>query len=166
MQHRHLTRDVKKLFRVVGAATAVITGIIGVLMMPWKLLGDFSSYIFGWLVGYSGLLGPIAGIMIVDYFLVRRKQLEVEDLPGPGSVFLLEQTEIIGVIIMIANRNREHLLSLVLFNYKAVEMRFDVARQKIKNKLFTARFRRRRLFARGSRLRLGKSRDRDMISEV
>ena len=85
---------------------------------------------------------------------------------GPGSVFLLEQTEIIGVIIMIANRNREHLLSLVLFNYKAVEMRFDVARQKIKNKLFTARFRRRRLFARGSRLRLGKSRDRDMISEV
>ena len=38
-------------------------------MMPWKLLGDFSDYIFGWLVGYSGLLGPIAGIMIADYFV-------------------------------------------------------------------------------------------------
>ncbi len=51
----------------------IITGVIGVLLMPWKLLGDFSAYIFGWLVGYSGLLGPIAGIMIADYFLVLRK---------------------------------------------------------------------------------------------
>ena len=42
-------------------------------MMPWKLLGDFSAYIFGWLVGYSGLLGPIAGVMIADYFIVRRE---------------------------------------------------------------------------------------------
>src|SRR5215472_9569455 len=57
-----------------------ITGVIGVLMMPWKLLGDYSAYIFGWLVGYSGLLGPIAGIMIADYFLVRRRELNVDDL--------------------------------------------------------------------------------------
>src|SRR6202035_3631479 len=57
-----------------------ITGIVGVLMMPWKLMGDYSAYIFGWLVGYSALLGPIAGIMIVDYFLVRRRELAVEDL--------------------------------------------------------------------------------------
>jgi nucleobase:cation symporter-1, NCS1 family len=49
-------------------------------MMPWKLLTDFSSYIFGWLVGYSGLLGPIAGVMIADYFLVRRARLNVDDL--------------------------------------------------------------------------------------
>jgi nucleobase:cation symporter-1, NCS1 family len=49
-------------------------------MMPWKLLGDYSAYIFGWLVGYSALLGPIAGIMIVDYFVVRRRALVVEDL--------------------------------------------------------------------------------------
>ncbi len=49
----------------------LITGVVGVLMMPWKLLGDFSAYIFGWLVGYSGLLGPIAGIMIADYFVLR-----------------------------------------------------------------------------------------------
>ena len=58
----------------------MITGIVGIMMMPWKLLGDFSAYIFGWLVGYSGLLGPIAGVMIADYFIVRSKHLEVPDL--------------------------------------------------------------------------------------
>ena len=65
----------------------LITGVIGVLMMPWKLLGDFGSYIFGWLVGYSGLLGPIAGIMIADYFFVRRKELQVADLYRRGGVY-------------------------------------------------------------------------------
>ena len=58
----------------------VITGVLGMMMMPWKLLSDYSSYIFGWLVGYSGLLGPIAGIMVVDYFIVRRRELAVDDL--------------------------------------------------------------------------------------
>jgi len=58
----------------------LITGCLGLVMMPWKLMGDYSAYIFGWLVGYSALLGPIAGIMIVDYFLVRRRELAVEDL--------------------------------------------------------------------------------------
>ena len=53
----------------------MITGVVGVMMMPWKLLGDYSSYIFGWLVGYSGLLGPIAGTMIADYFIVRGSEL-------------------------------------------------------------------------------------------
>ena len=58
----------------------LITGVVGVLMMPWKLLSDFSAYIFGWLVGYSALLGPIAGVMIADYFLIRHAKLEVDDL--------------------------------------------------------------------------------------
>jgi NCS1 family nucleobase:cation symporter-1 len=58
----------------------MITGVIGVLLMPWKLLGDFSNYIFGWLVGYSGLLGPIAGIMIADYFVLRKCELDVDGL--------------------------------------------------------------------------------------
>jgi len=58
----------------------LITGVFGLAMMPWRLLNDFSSYIFGWLVGYSGLLGPIAGVMIADYFLIRHRQLDVEDL--------------------------------------------------------------------------------------
>ena len=58
----------------------LITGVAGLLMMPWKLLTDFNSYIFGWLVGYSGLLGPIAGVMITDYFILRKTRLQVNDL--------------------------------------------------------------------------------------
>jgi nucleobase:cation symporter-1, NCS1 family len=58
----------------------LITGVVGILMMPWKLLSTFSSYIFGWLVGCSALLGPIAGIMICDYYIVRGRQLVVQDL--------------------------------------------------------------------------------------
>jgi NCS1 family nucleobase:cation symporter-1 len=65
----------------------MITGVSGVCMMPWNLLGDYGSYIFGWLVGYSGLLGPIAGIMIADYFVVRRRKLVVEDLYSRGGEY-------------------------------------------------------------------------------
>ena len=57
-----------------------ITGIIGILIMPWKLIADPSGYIFTWLIAYSGLLGPIGGIMIVDYYLINKKSLEVDDL--------------------------------------------------------------------------------------
>jgi NCS1 family nucleobase:cation symporter-1 len=63
----------------------MITGVVGVMMMPWKLLSDFSAYIFGWLVGYSGLLGPIAGVMIADYFLIRAQNLNVDDLYRRGG---------------------------------------------------------------------------------
>jgi nucleobase:cation symporter-1, NCS1 family len=65
----------------------LITGIMGILMMPWKLLSDFQSYIFGWLVGYSGLLGPIAGIMIADYFVVRSRSLNPADLYRRGGAY-------------------------------------------------------------------------------
>jgi nucleobase:cation symporter-1, NCS1 family len=58
----------------------LITGIIGVLMMPWKLVADPSGYIFTWLVGYSALLGPIGGIMIADYYVWRRRQLHLAAL--------------------------------------------------------------------------------------
>ncbi len=54
----------------------LITGFLGLAMMPWKLMATFGSYIFGWLVGYSGLLGPVAGIMVADYFLVRKTKLD------------------------------------------------------------------------------------------
>ncbi len=65
----------------------LITGVAGLCMMPWKLLTDFNSYIFGWLVGYSGLLGPIAGIMITDYFLLRKTQLDVPALYRRGGIY-------------------------------------------------------------------------------
>ena len=63
-------------FRIGG----LITGLIGIVMMPWKLVADPSGYIFTWLVGYSALLGPIGGIMIADYFVWRRCQLDIDDL--------------------------------------------------------------------------------------
>ncbi len=58
----------------------VITGVLGIAIMPWKLLASADTYIFEWLVGYSALLGPIAGIMIADYWIVRKKELDVPDL--------------------------------------------------------------------------------------
>jgi NCS1 family nucleobase:cation symporter-1 len=58
----------------------MITGLLGLAMMPWKLMATFGSYIFGWLVGYSGLLGPVAGIMIADYFFIRGTRLDTESL--------------------------------------------------------------------------------------
>lgn len=57
-----------------------ITGIIGILIFPWKLVADPSGYIFTWLVGYSSLLGPVGGIMIADYYFIRKQQLNVNDL--------------------------------------------------------------------------------------
>jgi NCS1 family nucleobase:cation symporter-1 len=57
-----------------------ITGIIGVLMMPWKLVTDPTGYIFTWLIAYSALLGPIGGILIADYFAIRRCKLDVPAL--------------------------------------------------------------------------------------
>jgi NCS1 family nucleobase:cation symporter-1 len=63
-------------FRIGG----LITGLIGIAMMPWKLIADPSGYIFTWLVGYSALLGPIGGILIADYYAIRGCRLDVADL--------------------------------------------------------------------------------------
>jgi NCS1 family nucleobase:cation symporter-1 len=63
----------------------LITGLLGIAMMPWKLLASADTYIFNWLVGYSALLGPIAGIMIADYWIVRRRELDVADLYRPNG---------------------------------------------------------------------------------
>jgi len=57
-----------------------ITGIIGILIFPWKLVADPSGYIFTWLVGYSSLLGPVGGILIADYYFIRKQQLAVDEL--------------------------------------------------------------------------------------
>lgn len=62
-----------------------IAGIIGILIMPWKLIESPGIYIFTWLVGYSALLGPVAAIMICDYFLVRRRVLDIPALYRPGG---------------------------------------------------------------------------------
>ena len=65
----------------------LITGLVGIAMAPWKLLATAGSYIFTWLVGYSALLGPIAGIMIADYWILRRGELDVADLYRPRGQY-------------------------------------------------------------------------------
>ena len=58
----------------------LITGILAIAMQPWRLLADPSGYIFSWLLGYSGGLGSIAGVLVVDYWIVRKKHLVLGDL--------------------------------------------------------------------------------------
>jgi NCS1 family nucleobase:cation symporter-1 len=58
----------------------LITGIVGIAIQPWRLLADPSGYIFTWLLGYSGGLGSIAGVLIADYWIVRKTELSLEDL--------------------------------------------------------------------------------------
>jgi nucleobase:cation symporter-1, NCS1 family len=64
-----------------------ITGIIGILIFPWKLIADPTGYIFTWLVGYSSLLGPVGGIMIVDYYFIRKQNLIVDDLYSNKGIY-------------------------------------------------------------------------------
>jgi NCS1 family nucleobase:cation symporter-1 len=66
---------------------AMITAVIGILMMPWRLYNDAAAYIFTWLIGYGALLGPVAGIMIADYFVLRRGILAVDDLYKRGGAY-------------------------------------------------------------------------------
>ena len=87
----------------------LITGFLGLAMCPWKLLATPDAYIFGWLVGYSGLLGPVAGIMVSDYFLIRKTELDVNSLYhsegayhyskgiNPRAIFAL----VLGVVIAL-----------------------------------------------------------------
>ena len=65
----------------------LLTGIVGVLIMPWKLVADPNGYIFLWLVAYSALLGPIGGILIADYFVWRRRKLNLSALYQPQAEY-------------------------------------------------------------------------------
>ncbi|HYV93084.1 MAG TPA: NCS1 family nucleobase:cation symporter-1 [Chitinophagales bacterium] len=57
-----------------------ITGVIGILIFPWKLIADPNGYIFTWLIAYSSLLGPVGGILIADYYFIRKQTLHVKEL--------------------------------------------------------------------------------------
>jgi NCS1 family nucleobase:cation symporter-1 len=67
----------KKISYVMGG---LITAAIGVVMMPWKLYADAAAYIFTWLIGYSSLMGAVGGILIADYWIVRKRELSLPDL--------------------------------------------------------------------------------------
>jgi NCS1 family nucleobase:cation symporter-1 len=73
--------------RISYVSGGIITAIIGVAMMPWKLYADAAAYIFTWLVGYSSLMGAIGGILIADYWIIRRRQLSVADLFKPEGSY-------------------------------------------------------------------------------
>jgi NCS1 family nucleobase:cation symporter-1 len=102
----------------------LITGIIGVVMMPWKLVADPSGYIFTWLVGYSALLGPIGGIMIADYYVLRRKQLQVAALYQPNGAYRYSNgfsvVAIIALIVAILPNLPGFLATVKLVNPTSV----------------------------------------------
>jgi NCS1 family nucleobase:cation symporter-1 len=88
----------------------LITGLLGIAMCPWHFLATPDAYIFGWLIGYSGLLGPVAGIMVCDYFFLRRTELDVNSLyHREGAYFYAKGINpramvalVVGVMIALA----------------------------------------------------------------
>jgi NCS1 family nucleobase:cation symporter-1 len=64
-----------------------ITAGIALVMMPWKILETTQGYIFTWLIGYSALLGPIAGILIIDYYFIRKTELDVAQLYRHDGIY-------------------------------------------------------------------------------
>jgi NCS1 family nucleobase:cation symporter-1 len=73
--------------RITFSRGGLLTGFIGIALQPWKLLADPSGYIFDWLLGYSGGLGSIAGVLIADYWVLRRRELVVEDLYREDGIY-------------------------------------------------------------------------------
>lgn len=65
----------------------LITGLLGILIQPWRLVADPTGYIFTWLVGYSALLGPIGAILIADYYVIRRTRLNLHALYAPDGAY-------------------------------------------------------------------------------
>src|SRR5687767_15385290 len=66
--------------RISYVTGGLITAVIGIIMMPWKLYSDAAAYIFTWLLGYSSLMGALGGILIADYWVIRKQRLDVDDL--------------------------------------------------------------------------------------
>ncbi len=79
---------------------AIITAVVGLLMMPWKLYSHAAAYLFTWLIGYGALLGPVGGIMIADYFVLRRRQVDVDALYRRGGPY--EYTHGFNLVAMAA----------------------------------------------------------------
>ena len=81
----------------------LITGVVGILMMPWKLVADPNGYIFTWLIVYSALLGPIGGILIADYFVHRRRVLNLNGLyQTNGEYAFTKGVSYVAVIALLA----------------------------------------------------------------
>jgi NCS1 family nucleobase:cation symporter-1 len=82
---------------------ALLTGLVGVVIQPWRLVEDPSGYIFKWLVAYSALLGAVGGVLIVDYFLVRRMRLDLHGLyQGDGPYWYTGGFHAAGLLALVA----------------------------------------------------------------
>ena len=68
-------------------AGAIIAGVVSLLMQPWHILENFGNYIFLWLGTYGALLGPIDGIAIADYWLVRKRRIHLTELYKPNGMY-------------------------------------------------------------------------------
>lgn len=70
-------------------AGGLLTAVLGFVLAPWRLISSTQGFIFTWLIGYSALLGPVGGIVITDYFILRRRKLNVDALYtyGPDSEY-------------------------------------------------------------------------------
>ena len=89
--------------RITFRTGAVLTGIIGILIQPWHLVEDPSGYIFKWLVAYSALLGAVGGIMIADYYVLRRTKLDVESLYSKtGAYWYTGGFHLAGIVALLA----------------------------------------------------------------
>ncbi len=73
--------------RISYVAGGLITAVIGILMMPWQLMSSMGAYIFTWLIGYSGLMGAIGGILISDYWLIRKRRIELAELYKTDGIY-------------------------------------------------------------------------------
>lgn len=107
-------------FRIGG----YITGVIGVLIFPWKLIADPNGYIFTWLIAYSSLLGPVGGIMIADYYFHRKQQLNLKELYSDKGAYAysggFNSKAIIALLIGIAPNVPGFLLQVKMISEDAV----------------------------------------------
>jgi NCS1 family nucleobase:cation symporter-1 len=73
--------------RISFVTGGLITAFIGIVMMPWKLYSGAAAYIFTWLIGYSSLMGALGGILITDYWVLRKERLSVAALYDTGGIY-------------------------------------------------------------------------------
>jgi nucleobase:cation symporter-1, NCS1 family len=100
-----------------------ITGVIGILIFPWKLIADPNGYIFTWLIAYSSLLGPVGGIMIADYYFIRKQHLVVDDLYSHQGIYAFNKgfnnKAIVALLIGILPNIPGFLLTVKLISNQA-----------------------------------------------
>jgi NCS1 family nucleobase:cation symporter-1 len=73
--------------RITFAIGAILTGLLSLAMQPWYVLATFATYIFTWLGTYGAMLGSFDGIAIADYWLVRKRRLDLAQLYAPDGIY-------------------------------------------------------------------------------